>query len=560
MKVKVLLLNLLLASSLQMFAQSVVFQDDALKRGYYDRPYSRYEAEPGKCQTSGSFLPATDNQEQVQSEASNQTACLLAKQKDYIEWRNDHEANGMTIHFSLPDVPDGKGLKGKIAVYVNSKFVKDVELDSYWAWQYALKTGQTYPDNTPAEDKFARMRFDEVHTLLPLTIPAGATVRIEKQSHDNIPYTIDFIELEKVKAPTAYADITASNRACYSADKGDLADFIAKNGGKTIYIPEENYTTSRKIIIPAPHTSIVGAGMWYTSIFFDASSDRMETYNQRGIACAFDNCLVDSLFLNTVNNKRYYLTDSRYQVGKALMGSFGKNSTIRNVWAEHFECGGWIDEAENLTVTGCHFRNNYADGINLSYGSKNSTVSHCSFRNNGDDDMASWSRGDVMCEGICYSYNTAENNWRASSIGFFGGKNHTAKNLVIIDPLEAGARVTTDFPGREFSKEGTIRFENISIYHGGCAHGKLGSGGDFISGAPAGAVHITSYLVYDLRNVVFNHIDIYQARDNAIFIDCLNGKKIWDLRLENITAHSAGGNGIVFNQAAGTGFYKKPAV
>ncbi len=149
------------------------------------------------------------------------------------------------------------------------------------------------------------------------------------------------------------------------------------------------------------------------------------------------------------------------------MGSFGKGSIIRNVWAEHFECGGWIDGADELTVSDCRFRNNYADGMNLSYGSKNSIVERCSFRNNGDDDMASWSRSGRLCENNTYRYCTAENNWRASSLGFFGGKQNKAYNCVIIDPMEAGMRVNSDFPGEPFSNDGYSEMYNISIYKGG---------------------------------------------------------------------------------------------
>lgn len=48
-----------------------------------------------------------------------------------------------------------------------------------------------------------------------------------------------------------------------------------------------------------------------------------------------------------------------------------------------------------------------------------------------------------------------------SSLGFFGGKNHRARNIVIMDPLETGLRATCDFPGVPFSSEGEILIENI---------------------------------------------------------------------------------------------------
>ena len=536
-------------------AQSISFSDDAKKRGYYDRPYKRYEAEPGKCVGSGLFLSPTYMQTEIQSEASNQIAVQLIEKNSYVEWKNEEAADGMVIRFSIPDSNDGKGTKGSIALYVDGKFIQNIELDSYWAWQYALKTGQTYPDNLSAENKFARMRFDEVRVRLANKIPQGASFKLVKADDNKVPYTIDFVELEAVPDAVTFESITDENKVKYSVSDGELDKFVANNGGKTIYLPEGKYDVSERIVIDKPNTKLIGAGMWYTEIYFSASSDNIETYMKRGIQSDVDNIVLDGLFITTVNNKRYYNNESKYQVGKGLMGSFGKNSLIQNVWIEHFECGGWIDGATNLTVKHCRFRNHYADGINLSFGSKNSVVEHCSFRNNGDDDMASWSRGKEMCENITYRYCTAENNWRASSVGFFGGKGHKASALVIIDPMEAALRVTTDFPGREFSNEGLIVYDDISIYRAGGKSGALGVYGDIIDGSESGAIHITSYLQYDLRNIKFSNIDIYNSKWDAIFIDCRNSKKIENLYLENIRIDGTGRYGISFHNATGEIFY-----
>ncbi|NJK87304.1 MAG: right-handed parallel beta-helix repeat-containing protein, partial [Bacteroidales bacterium] len=130
---------------------------------------------------------------------------------------------------------------------------------------------------------------------------------------------------------------------------------------------------------------------------------------------------------------------------------------------EHFECGGWIENANSLNIQHCRFRNNYADGMNLSYGSKNSVVEHCSFRNNGDDDMASWSRSTGLCENNVYQYCISENNWRASGLGFFGGKQNKAHHIVISDAMEAGFRITCDFRVCHLVTRDTVNF-TISRY------------------------------------------------------------------------------------------------
>ncbi len=446
----------------------------------------------------------------------------------------------------------GKGTTGTLICVVNGVPVDTLNLNSYWAWQYILKSGSKYPDNTPDETtRFPRMRFDEIHLKLESKIPANATIRLEKADDNEVPYTVDFVELEDVPAPVSFDDIPDENKISYSPDKGSLPLFISQNAGKTIYIPEGKYDVSSRITINGDGTRIIGAGMWYTEIYFSASSDDKSTYNKRGIETNSSNVPLEGLYLNTVNNKRYYNNDPVYQVGKGLMGSFGSNSVIRHLWIDHFECGGWIEGSENLIVQRCRFRNNYADGINLSYGCKNSVVEHSSFRNNGDDDMASWSRADRMCEMNTFRYCTSENNWRASGLGFFGGKQNKAYHIVIKDPMEAGFRVTCDFPGMPFSNDGYSEFYDISVYKGGVASGPVGVGGD-LWGNEQGALHINSSSQYDLQNIYIHDIDFYNSKNDAIFIGSTI-HKIINLALQNINIDGTGRYGIYFSNPKGEG-------
>lgn len=545
---------LVLFTVFEAFAQSVPFPDDERERGYYDRPYKRYEAETGKCVTDGVMLQPTFIQTEIQSEATNQMAVQLVAKDSYVQWTNDATADGLTIRFSLPDDMTGNGTQGNIDLYVDNVFVQTITLNSYWAWQYFLKNmSNSYPDNVPASDKFPRMRFDELHIKLDNKIPAGATFKLVKSDDNNSPYTIDFVELEEVPPMINYESIPDTNKVEYSPDKGDISTFISSNSGKTIYIPSGRYETNLQITINGDDTKLIGAGMWYTEIYFTASSDDRNTFSHRGIVTYNNNIVIDGLCLNTINNKRYYNNNSAYEVGKGLMGSFGSHSIIKNVWSEHFECGAWIDGCDNLTVSNCRFRNNYADGINLSYGATNSTVEHCSFRNNGDDDMATWSRNNLSCNNNTFRYNTAENNWRASSLGFFGGKQNLAYNCVIIDPMEAGFRVTCDFAGAPFSTDGYSEFHDISVYRGGVKSGTSGIEGD-LWGNQQGALHINSSTQYDLQNIKIYRINFYDSKNDAIFIGS-SSKSIYDLELNDIYIDGTQRYGIYFSGAKGNGKY-----
>jgi len=558
MKKSGLLLSILFTLfAFEAYPQHVSFPDDAIERGYYNRPYKRYEAETGKCQTNGIILQPSFNQTTLQSEASDQIATQLTENGSYVQWTNDEAADGLTLRFSIPDSVDGKGTKGTLGLYVNDVYVQDIILNSYWAWQYILFSGNKYPDNTPLNTKFPRMRFDEMHLKLDSKIPAGATFKLVKTDTKAAVYTIDFVELEPVPDPVTYESVRDANKVMYDSSV-PLSTFIFLNGGKTIYIPAGKYTEASKIQILNDHTKLIGAGMWYTEIYFSASSDVRATYANRGIFTDNSQVIIDGLYLNTANNKRYYDNNSSFQVGKGFMGGFGANSIIRNVWVEHFECGGWIANydgqgADQLLVEHSRFRNNYADGLNLCQGVSNAVVQNCSFRNNGDDDMASWSSGQICFNNI-FRYNIAENNWRASSLGFFGGQQNKALNCVIIDPMEAGLRANCDFSGTGFSTVGVNEFRNISIYKGGVAAGMVGVSGD-LWGNQQGAIQLNSNSNYNLINIKLDSIDLYNSKNNAVFIGSGSGYKIVNLEMNNIQIDGTGQYGIYYSGASGNGSY-----
>lgn len=559
MKVTSLLLILSFFTSLGVKAQSISFSDDEKERGYYNRPYKRYEAEPEKCQMQGAvFLAMSVDQKNVQSEASNQTAVQLTSPNSYVEWTNDEAADGLTIRFSLPDGDDGLGTKGNLALYVNGEFIRSLELDSYWAWQWFRKNDSNkYPDNTPSTTSFPRMRFDEMHVKLDKKIPANATFRLVKTDNNTIPYVIDFVELEAVPAAVTFESLTDQNKVKFEG--GSLETFITNNAGKTIYIPAGKHSVSGRIYIRKDGTKLIGAGMWHTELFFTADPLNASTFSRRGIESNNNNIVIEGLYLNTKNNQRYLNADNSKQVGKAFMGSFGSNSVIRNVWAEHFECGAWIADygsstvfSDKLLVQHCRFRNNYADGINLCRGTKNAVVEYCSFRNNGDDDMASWSSS-YLCQNNTFRYCTAENNWRASSLGLFGGENAYAHHLVIADGMESGVRINSDFEAKEGI--GNNRFENISIYRCGSISGTPGEKGDLWGNTqPAFALATTT--LFHLKDIQLSNIDIYDSRRDAIQISSSSSqKKFNNLTLNNITIDGTGNYGIYFKSPRGTGTY-----
>lgn len=532
------------------------FATDKQQRGYYNRPYERYEAEPGFCETNGTFLAASDNQVDLQSEASHQQAVQLINQNSYVQWKVNQAGDGLTVRFSLPDNASGTGTTGHIDVYAGNDKVGSLTLNSYWAWQYTVNGGN-YPTSTPAtpgNGNVVRMRFDEMHIRLSRKVASSEYLKIVKTDNNSTPYTIDFVELEPVPEKVTFESLSG-NKVQFTG--GDIADFIQNNQGKTIYIPEGRHETGRRIYLSsAGGTQLIGAGMWYTEIYYNASSDQQSTHSNRGIEASSSNLRCEGIYFNTVNNKRYYNNDNSKQVGKGFQGSWGTNSVIRNCWVEHFECGAWIanygSDSHNLLIEHCRFRNNYADGVNCAHGSKDATIRYCSFRNNGDDDMASWTDG-MRCERNTFAYCTAENNWRASSLGFFGGEGHNAHHLYIVDALESGLRVNSDFSGAGFSQNARITISDVTVQHCGCKAGTRGASGDFW-GSAQGAINIGGTNYYPIYNITLNNITVLNPRNVSLYLRASSTKRAENIEFKNIHIENAN-YGFFFNNFAGSATY-----
>lgn len=488
-------------------------------RGYTEAPYTRYEAEEGRCASySGNMLQSSDNQTLLQSEASNSRALTLEKPGDYVSWVSDSgDADGLTLRFSV-----APGSKARVGVFVADSMLGELSLTADHSWQYCVKIPgrrdykpEIYSIHTVNPDEFARMRFDEVHTRLSRAIARGETFSLRLIEGSGA--TVDFVETEFCRKVEPQSDWAVFNG-------GDLQAFINANQGRTVYIAVPLVELTARLNLGS--ASLRGAGMWFTELRWTGGTTGFNGFSGE----------VADLYLSSYQNQRYNSPDH----GPGTYSSPGKcfNATagrVTNVWVEHFECGGWLGGASGARFSHCRFRNNYADGINLC-NSSDCRVEQSSFRNNGDDDMASWS-AESYCSNNVFANCTAEHNWRASSLGFFGGGGHRAENILVKDGLESGVRLVSDFGGKAFGNEGIV-FSNISIVHCACVKGDVGVSGDFW-GVDEGALHIEASKNYSIPNAVFENFDIYDSRGNAVFVGAWtsNSHSIDNLRLTNINVH-----------------------
>ena len=439
-------------------------------------PYTTHEAENATVENGATIQQSTD-MESTAVEATNQTYVELPKKDAAVTFNVTEPANALNVRYTIPD-----GASGQLDVQVNGSSVANLDLSSHSAWQY-LKGDHEY--DQAVDGSSARFRFDETRLLLKdIQLKSGDKISLVKKKDDNVPYGIDFIELEQAPAPVSQGENSISivdKGASANDDSDDTAALLAaveeaKASGKSVYIPEGRFNFDKQVNIEADNLKISGAGVWHTQLHF--TSDKrygggiVFGHNSNGIELS--NLYMDSNLTSRHNE------DAQY---KAISGTLGKDSKIHDIWVQHFEVGMWIgdyDQAGNmkytdgLVVENARIRNNLADGINFAQGTKNSTVKNSNIRGNGDDGLAIWSSisdgTNAAAEGNNkFLNNTIESGWRAAGIGIFGGKGHEISGNLIKDVFAgAGIRVNTVFAGHNFDlNDSGIKIHDNTILRSG---------------------------------------------------------------------------------------------
>ena len=439
-------------------------------------PYTTHEAENATIENGATIQQSTD-MESTAVEATNQTYVELPKKDAAVTFNVTEPANALNVRYTIPD-----GASGQLDVQVNGSSVGNLDLSSHSAWQY-LKGDHEY--DQAIDGSSARFRFDETRLLLKdIQLKSGDKISLVKKKDDNVPYGIDFIELEQAPAPVAQGENSISivdKGASANDDSDDTAALLAaveeaKASGKSVYIPEGRFNFDKQVNIEADNLKISGAGVWHTQLHF--TSDKrygggiVFGHNSNGIE-------LSNLYMDSNLTSRYN-EDAQY---KAISGTLGKDSKIHDIWVQHFEVGMWIGDydqtgnmkyTDGLVVENARIRNNLADGINFAQGTKNSTVKNSNIRGNGDDGLAIWSSisdgtNAAAEENNKFLNNTIESGWRAAGIGIFGGKGHEISGNLIKDVFAgAGIRVNTVFAGHNFNlNDSGIKIHDNTILRSG---------------------------------------------------------------------------------------------
>ncbi len=435
-------------------------------------PWVRYEAEDGARSSGALLLAGNRTSGDPAGEASGRKAVRLRATGDYIEWPVTSTATALVIRLSIPDAPTGGGLDATLGIYKAGARVQSISVTSKYAWVYGPDNGtfdQTTFNNNPANGAPHRI-YDESSVLLTTTFQPGDTIRIQKGAEDTAAYyDVDLIELENPVelAPPANSISIVSKGATPNDDTDDSDAIVAaiaeaKSTGKSVWMPRGVYKTKKQIAVFG--VTLQGAGMWFTEVDYTGTS-----------ATDF------GAFAITASNTK--LSDFRIMGSetfrnnsfRGILGPFGSDSEVDNVWIEHTTAGIWVGingnalVPTNLRFSGCRIRDTFADGIDLQNGCLNCTIENCTTRNTGDDALVIWSlRGNNTraCTGNTIRNCTTECTWFGGGMALYGGANTVDSNYIADSMLGAGLKIEQEFGSFPFTDTTTIH-NNALVRCGG---------------------------------------------------------------------------------------------
>ncbi|CAM5364117.1 discoidin domain-containing protein [Streptomyces violaceorubidus] len=428
-------------------------------------PYDMYEAEDGTVGGGATVVGPNRTIGDLAGEASGRKAVHLDKTGEYVEFTTKADTNTLVTRFSIPDAPGGGGIDATLNVYVDGVMKKALPLTSKYAWLYGAEAS---PGNSPGAGA-PRHIYDEAHLMLGETVPAGSTVRLQKDAANTSDYAIDFVNLEQVAA------VPNPDPATYAVPAGfthqDVQNALDKvrmdTSGKLVgvYLPPGDYQTSSKFQVYGKAVKVIGAGPWFTRFQAPTTQDNTD------IGFRAEASAKGSTFANFAYFGNY--TSRIDGPGKVFDFSNTSDIVIDNIWNEHMVCLYWGANTDRMTIKNSRIRNMFADGINMTNGSTDNLVSNNDARATGDDSFALFSAidaGGADMKNNLYENLTTTLTWRAAGLAVYGGYNNTFRNIHIADTLVySGITISSldfGYPMNGFGTDPTT-FENVSIVRAG---------------------------------------------------------------------------------------------
>ncbi|MFF2217507.1 discoidin domain-containing protein [Streptomyces antibioticus] len=428
-------------------------------------PYDMYEAEDAATGGGATTVGPNRTVGDLAGEASGRRAVTLNSTGEYVEFTTRAATNTLVTRFSIPDAAGGGGTDATLNVYVDGTFRKALPLTSRYAWLYGAEAS---PGNAPSAGA-PRHIYDEAHLMLGETVPAGAKIRLQKDTANTSRYAIDFVSLEQV-APIANPDPEA-----YTVPAGfthqDVQNALDRvrmdtTGRLTgVYLPPGDYQTSSKFQVYGKAVQVVGAGPWYTQFHAPAGQENTDV-GFRAEASAKGSAFRGFAYFGNYTSR----IDGP---GKVFDFANVSDIVIDNTWTEHMVCLYWGANTDRMTISNARIRNTFADAINMTNGSTDNHVVNNESRASGDDSFALFSAidaGGADMKDNLYENLTSLLTWRAAGIAVYGGYDNTFRNIHIADTLVySGITISSldfGYPMNGFGTAPTT-VENVSVVRSG---------------------------------------------------------------------------------------------
>ncbi|GAB3465227.1 discoidin domain-containing protein [Actinophytocola sediminis] len=512
-------------------------------------PYDMYEAEDGRVGGGASVVGPNRTIGDLAGEASGRRAVTLTGNGAYVEWTTRAPTNTLVTRFSIPDSAGGGGIDSTLNIYVDGTFHKAISLTSKYAWLYGDEAG---PGNSPGAGG-PRHIYDEANVMLNSSIPAGSTIRLQKDPANDTTYAIDFVNLEQVSQtgnpdPARYTTPAGTSHQNVQ-DALDRVRMDTTGNLIGVYLPAGDYQTTSKFQVYGKPVRVVGAGPWFTRFHAPSTQDNSDVgFRAEGSANG-------SRFAGFAFFGNYTIR----QDGPGKVFDFGTHSgsTIENVWVEHFVCLFWGMNTDNMTIRDNRIRNIFADAVNMTNGSSGNLVANNESRASGDDSFALFNAqdgGGGEVTGNVYENLTSILTWRAAGIAVYGGYDNVFRNIYVADTLVySGITISSlDFgiPMNGFGASPPTRFENISIVRAGghfwkgqtfpgiwvfsaskIFQGIRVSDVDIVDPTYSGIMFQTNYAggqpQFPVADTVFTNVSISGARRSGDEFDAKSGFGIW---------------------------------
>jgi hypothetical protein len=437
----------------------------------------------------------------LSAEASGRDAVRLDR-GDHVEFTLTRAANAITVRYSIPDAPQGGGIRSPLRVTVDGKHAQEMTLTSEYAWLYADYPFSNDPNSdwlhpdwwrppTETQEKPHRPNhfYDEQRLLLRKTYRAGDTVRLTVPSGARADWTvIDLLDYERVAKPrtkpphavsiTRFGADATGRKDSSAAFEAAIA--YAKRGKKqraVVYIPKGTFKVTRHIVVD--DVAVVGAGNWHSIVTGPATpranpapdpecpscepsrTDSVGFYGKWAQDGGSDDVrLADFAIIGEI--KERVDTDEVNGIGGSL-----SDSVVERLYIQHTKVGIWLDgPGHDLLIRDNIVVDQMADGLNIRKGWRNVRATNNFFRNTGDDAMAMWSN-EVMDVGNRFDHNTIQTPVLANGIAIYGGEDNTVSDNLIADPVREGSALHAGYRHASTAFDGHLIFARNTTVRAG---------------------------------------------------------------------------------------------